>query len=655
MRDDLGRKIEELEKKKESLLHGTLIYKTIKGKKQPYLQWTEKGVTKSKFIKTGEREQILELVEERKHVSDELHRLRTYYDGIRHILAKQPFLANQVSIGYQDYAYIREHHLFYVDKTEFLSEWWNDGAQVTLITRPRRFGKTLTLHMTECFFSMLYESRGDLFENTKIWNRKEYRELQGTWPVVFLSFADVKSSNFQDAAGQICECILDLYEQHRYLLKSGALDADDIEAFKRIRRELSDHTISACKSAVKKLCRWLYLHTGKKVIVLIDEYDTPITEGYMNGYLEQMTDLVRNIFHSALKTNRYLHRALMTGISRISRESLFSDLNHLLVISATSEKYAESFGFTESEVFDALQCQNIEEKEKVRDWYDGFTFGGIKDIYNPWSVTNYLHSRQFMPYWANSGGYGLISRLLLQGNDSLKEDFAILQQGGSIWKSFQEAITFDRLEQDENAIWSLLFASGYLRADHVILEGATKAELSVTNRETMIVFDRMIQEWFLPAASACQGFCKYLLEGDVELMNEMLENITMEMMSFFDAGRRPGEKEPERFYHGLVLGLIADLRNVYMIRSNRESGYGRYDIMMIPVNKKQDAILIEFKVRDEKREKNLEETVQSALLQIEEKQYETELLNLGIKKEHIRKYGFAFQGKKVLIGENQRG
>jgi len=363
-----------------------------------------------------------------------------------------------------------------------------------------------------------------------------------------------------------------------------------------------------------------------------------------------MTELMRNIFHSTLKTNRYLYRAILTGISRIARESLFSDLNHLLVVSATSTTYAKSFGFTEAEVFGALKCQNSEEQEKVREWYDGFTFGGIKDIYNPWSITNYLHSRQLMPYWANSGGYGLISRLLLQGDNTLKEDFAVLQQGGCIRKSFEEAITFEELDQDKNAIWSLLFASGYLCADRVKLEGMTNAELSITNKETRSMFDRMIQNWFLPAASAYQGFCKALLNGDLELMNELLKSITMEMMSFFDAGRRPGEQEPERFFHGLVLGLIADLRDVYMIRSNRESGFGRYDIMMIPRDHAQDAILIEFKVRNEKKEKSLVETMQNALAQIEEKQYETELIQAGVAPERIRKYGFAFAGKEVLIG-----
>ena len=651
MKDDLMRKIEELEARKAAMPSGTLTYKTIKGKKQPYLQWTENGKSRSRYIKIDEREQVLELVEERRQIDAEIRRLKAYYAGIREILKDQPFLANKVSIGYQDFGYIRENHLFYVDKTDFIAEWWENNRQVTLITRPRRFGKTLTMSMVDHFFSLRYANRADLFENTKIWKDEFYRKLQGTMPVIFTTFANVKGRNMKEAEDQICGIIREAFEDHRALLDSQVLSDSEKNNFRDLWERLWKNDVSVCNDALNKLSMWLSLHHGKKVLILIDEYDTPLTEGYMSGYLDEMLSLMRNIFHSTLKTNRYLDRALLTGISRVARESLFSDMNHLQVASLTSPLFATSFGFTQAEVSDTLKCQDVDEQERVREWYDGFTFGGVTDIYNPWSITNYLSLRQFRLYWANSGGYGLISRLLLQGRNSLKDDFRILLQGESIRKTFSESISFYDLEQEKSAIWALLLMAGYLRADHVSVEGVTTADLSVTNKETMFVLRQMVQRWFLRVEEVYQGFCKYLIEGDVELMNEFLQHIATEMVSYFDVGRRPGEKEPERFYHGLVLGLVVDLWEQYEILSNRESGFGRYDIMMIPKEQDLPAILIEFKVRNSKQEKDLEETVSSALAQIEEKQYETELLSRGIEKSRIRKYGFAFEGKRVLVGD----
>lgn len=655
MEDDIMKRIEKMEEKVSAAPHGTLTYKTIKGKKQPYLQWTEGGRTKSRYIKLDEREEVLEMIEERRNLLAEIRRLKEYYLQVKDILKKQPFLANQVSIGYQDYDIIRENDLFYVDKTHFIADWWALPWQVCLITRPRRFGKTLTMSMVECFFSTLYAGRDDLFENTHIQKWDKYQMQQGVWPVVFVTFSNVKSNNFEDSYQQVCGCIQTAYEKHAYLRESDKLESKERECFETYFDNLRDGSTNRiyCKRALRILCECLFRHYGKKVIILIDEYDTPLTEGYMFGYMDEISDLMRNIFQEILKTNPYLQRGLLSGISRVARESLFSDMNNIGVVSTTDTRFADVFGFTEQEVSNALQCQDIDEMDRVREWYDGFTFGDVTDIYNPWSITNYLKNRKLRPYWANSGGFELINKLVLLAGNGIKTDFVKLLQGGSIRKTFDETINYAMLEHDPDAIWAFLLATGYLRADNVEYYGYATADLAITNKETRMVFYNMTRRWFAQRNISCNDFCRFLLDDDVEQMNEYLQGIAMEMVSFFDVGRRVGEKEPERFYHGLVLGMVTELREQYLIRSNRESGFGRYDVMMIPKADDLPGIIIEFKVRREKKEASLEETVQAALAQIEEKQYEAEMISQGIPKERIRKYGFAFEGKQVLIEKGQ--
>ena len=567
-----------------------------------------------------------------------------------------------VNIGEQRFDRLIEQERFYIDKTNFIKEWWETSSTVTLITRPRRFGKTLNMSMLECFFSIRYAERSDLFEGLSIWEEEKYRQLQGTFPVIFLSFANVKASNYADMEYCITKVISDLYEQNRYLFDKVVLSDNEREYYGSVKPGM-DGILAA--GAIHSMACFMQRYYKKDVIIILDEYDTPMHEAWINGYWDQAVEFFRKFFNSTFKTNPFLYRGMITGITRISNvslrepsESIFSDLNNLNVITTTSDEYATAFGFTEEEVFQALDDMGLgAEKQEVKRWYDGFTFGEYTDIYNPWSISSFIAKKgKYDAYWANTSGNGLVNSLIRTGNADLKQTMEMLLQGKSFVTELDEQIVYDQLDDDDNAVWSLLLAAGYLKIVNLEYVGIRKTKtytLTITNMETLGMFENMVKGWFKGSVRIVYNeFIKAMLNDNVRMMNAFMNKVALNTFSSFDSGNKPSEEtEPERFYHGFVLGMVVNLADTYKVRSNRESGYGRYDVMLKPLDRSGKAFIFEFKVLNPyEDEETLEETLANAHYQIEEKKYEAELISEGFAPEQIRKYGFAFQGKTCLIG-----
>lgn len=643
-------RIRDIDNRLEELPKGTLTYKKINGKKQPYIQRTVDGRSVSYYVKLEDREEVLLEFEERSRLQDEKQHLLEYMKGLAQILKKNPYLDAKVGCGYQDFQDFVCGKQFYVDKTHFITEWLRSESKVTLITRPRRFGKTTMLSTVENFFDPRFAGHPEYFEKLKVWKDADSRHLYGTVPVISVSFGSCKGNDYGQAIRGMVNNLYNMYEAYHELLQSDSLDEDDRQEYRFIRTSLLKGEHEMLGTAIQRLCRLVGKHYGAKPFILLDEYDTPLLEAYTDGYWEEMIGTCRQMFHCTFKENPYYSRAIITGVTRVTKNSLFSDLNNIEVDTVTCEAYNDCFGFTESEVMDALKCQNIDTLNDVKKMYDGFIFGGQRDIYNPWSICNYMRTGQLQSYWTNTSSNKLIGEIIRRHPVRSKNEIEALIAGNVVHKKINENVTFQYLDGDENSLWSLFLAVGYIKADHVVKYGElTECDVSVTNQEVMEMFRYEILAMFENGNAVYNDFVNALLTHKVDDMSDILTEIAYTSMSYFDVGKGPSERTPENFYHGLVLGLIAVLHDRYRIISNRESGRGRYDIAMYPFEKDMDAFIMEFKVHDSRTEADLYQTAKHALSQIIDRGYEKDLLAAGISEERIYKLGFAFSGKEVMV------
>jgi hypothetical protein len=580
----------------------------------------------------------------------------------RHHAWEEAPMARTISIGAQGFEDIRTRGYFYVDKTGFVRDWWLSGDATTLICRPRRFGKTLNLDTVRCFLSAEFAGRGEeLFGGLDAWEggtaeqRFAMRALQGTVPVISLSFAAVKEPTYEGMMTGVCRIVASAVDAYRYLRTWEGLSEEETRRLDAVR---SDMDAGTCADAVNLLCGLLWRYHGAKPVVLLDEYDAPMERAWVGGYWDEASDFMRRLMNSTFKTNPALGRGLITGVTRVARESIFSDLNNLQVVTASTPSYQSCFGFTQAEVDSALEEYGLaDRRERVRDWYDGYVFDGVSGIYNPWSITKYLESGGYLDaWWANTSGNGLVSSVVRRADADLKTDFETLLQGGVVKKVIDEQVVFSELYSRPDAVWALLLAAGYVTSPGPVPEDVVHAQrpLRLTNREVEASFDRMVRGWFAEEDSSYNRFCRALLAGDSEAATDYLSDVVIGCMSSFDSATRSSERRaPESFYHGLVLGLLVELRGRYSVESNRESGYGRYDVALVPTDGasgSDPAVIIEFKVFDARREESLEDTVARARAQIEERHYADGLVERGIASDRTLTYGIAFRGKEVLVG-----
>lgn len=644
-------KKDELEARIAQLPTGYISKKVIRGKECYYRQWKENGKVKSEYIKKDDVDYFVRLIDERRQLQDEL-RLEIYRNdhsaaGQRRLSAyiRQFYLGRNVPIGVQDYEALIANKQFYIDKTSFIGDWWKRQDQVSLITRPRRFGKTLNLSMVNCFFSLTYANRSDLFEDFEVWQDTSIRPLQGTFPVIFLSFGSIKHGNAHGQLATLKLLLKELFSSYEPVLSN--LSERDRKIYDSYFEEITDEM---ALQGVQALSALLYKATGRKVIILLDEYDTPMLEAWVSGNWDECANHMRIFFNATFKSNPYLERALLTGITQISKESFFSDLNHLKVFSLSSKEYEDAFGFTEEEVFAAMDAQHLTNKEEVKAWFNGFTIGSRSDIYNPWSIVNFLREKELKPYWVNSGSNKLIDDFFRRGSVTLKNALEDLMNDVPLFTRMHEETSFQDIDTDETALWSLLVANGYLKivgSKGNAWDKDNVYELKITNHEVLYMFQRFVREWFTNSTPAYNGFITALLVHDIDYMNEYMNRITQEVFSYFDTS---GNNEPERFYHGFVLGMMVDLKDRYVITSNRESGLGRYDVVLKPNHPQRDpTIIMEFKVFRPRKEADLTETATAALQQIKQKNYDAQLIADGIVPNNIYRYGLAFHGKEVLI------
>ncbi|MCK4258732.1 MAG: AAA family ATPase [Halanaerobiales bacterium] len=559
-------------------------------------------------------------------------------------------MAKILPVGISDYKKLIDENCYYIDKSLLIKEILDTGAEVMLFPRPRRFGKTINLSMLRYFFEKSDEDRNYLFKDLKIENAgTDYNKHQGKYPVIYLTFKDVKQDNKEQAYKSLIKTISKLYKNHDYLLESSVLDQFEKENYTKIIKGQAD--LVNYEMTLKDLSEYLERYYQEKVFIMIDEYDAPIQSGYLNGFYDSIIKFMRNFLSGGLKDNTSLKKGILTGILRVAKESIFSGLNNLSVYTLLNSKYNKYFGLLEEETQDILEYYGMKDKlAVVKEWYNGYSFGG-QIVYNPWSIIKYIENNgEIRAYWVNTSSNNLIKKLISR-HAEVKEDLELLLKGNSIQKEISEDIVYGEIDRHSDYIWSFFLLSGYLKAENVALEkGKLICDLRIPNQEVFYLFENIIRTWFKESIENKQLdiLLNSLTSGDIETFEVIFQEFVINSMSIFDTGG----KEPEKVYHAFVLGMLVYLSDQYEVKSNRESGYGRYDVMLIPKDKNRLGIVMEFKKVNNYRHETLDEALDKALKQIEERKYSQELVREGVKE--IIELGLAFSGKVVKIRERRR-
>ncbi|MBS0622709.1 MAG: AAA family ATPase [Verrucomicrobia bacterium] len=553
-------------------------------------------------------------------------------------------MKKRLPIGISDFKELMDGGYAYIDKSLLIAEIIEEGTKVALIPRPRRFGKTLNLSMLRYFFEKRDEDTSYLFEDLQIWQNATNRALQGQFPVIFLTFKSIKHSSWEQTFKHFRQMLAEEFVRHKYLLDGDLLDASEKIFYKEILQKEED--VTQCATSLRLLIEWMHRYHQQPVILLIDEYDAPVHEAYTKGYYDSLMEFLRSLLSDCLKDNPYLKQAVLTGILRIAKQSIFSGLNHVRTFTLLNETFRDKFGLLEAEVAELLSFHGLVEKlPEFKKWYDGYRVGSCTGIYNPWSVLNCIaHQGSLAPYGVNTSDNALVKQLIIQGTDDLKADLEELLREGTLKKNIDDGLVFPQLGQTPNSIWSLLLYTGYLTLDAIPSYGSP-ASLKIPNIEVGELYRTMIVEWFTTTIHERHYhlLLKSLTQGDIDTFSQLFKEFMFSSVSVFDV---PAEAS-EKIYHAFVLGMLVGLKDSYEVKSNRESGLGRYDVMLFPKNSQDLGIIMEFKKVGRFENIDLQTALDSALRQIKEKRYALELQERGVKR--ILSLAFAFEGKQVLI------
>ena len=549
-----------------------------------------------------------------------------------------------IGIGESDFKGIRVRNNYYIDKTMYIKNIIDNQSRVVLVTRPRRFGKTLNMSMLKYYFDCTQKDNKELFKDLKIMEQEDkYTSKLGYYPVIYLTLKDVQDRNYENMLLDVKTAMLNMYKEHMYLLESDKIYQFEKDKIMDILYGREDE--NALKNSVKELSEYLSRHHNKPVILLVDEYDVPLQNAYVEGYYDEAVKFFKTFYGVTFKDNSYLEKTVLTGVSRVAKESIFSGANNFKVFTVLDNEYADNFGITEKEMEKVIEDFEIQDsKEEIKRWYDGYQIGDVEGIYNPWSILNYITDRKLIPYWVNTSSNDLI-KLILKNSSTVKEKIERLLKDEAIEVKINLETVIVGIEKNEDNIWGLLLGTGYLKVVETvnIVEGIYKVKLP--NYEIKILFQQIIDEWFRNKVTGndLKSILKDLVTLNIEEYEEKFRILVREMFSYMDVG----EDTAENFYHAFVLGMLVGLKDSYYVNSNRESGMGRYDIMLEPKDKNGNSFIMEFKLYKKDKEKAIEETIENAKRQIEEKGYEQNLKERGFK--NITKMVYAFKGKEVKM------